>query len=591
MDHQEWEQRKRKLQERAERVLECTRMDTSSEDLHRDNHNLRVHQIELEIQNEELRATQLQLEKERARYAHLYHFSPLGFVVLDKAGIIVEANQRFCTMLDSLQSKIIHQPLMRFIHPDDQDVFLGRYSTFFKSPSEKKIEFRLVSTAGGAIFVRLSGCIQPSSIVQRSGQDNSTTLLLVALDDITSQKQAEEALLSAHKLTRSTIDALSATICVLDETGTILAVNKSWCDFNAANGKEQAVWEGVNYLKVCDGSTGEDSDYGKRFAAGIRSVMCCEAEYHELEYPCLLDDGYHWFVGRITPLEGECDKAQRKVVISHEDITVRKKSEALLHDFNRKLQERIDAEMLRIERLQREKDIQQMALIQQNKMAELGGMIGAITHQWKQPLNSINLLNECLRDAFEHGEIDQAVMNEHIAEVQHLVTFMANTIDDFRDFYLPSKETSRFAVKPVIESVARLLKGQLMKCHIDLTIDGDDALHTSGHSSEFKQVMLNILNNAKDALLEKKPDEKTIKVQVFAEADTIVVTILDNGGGIPEQFLDDAIFEPFFSTKGENGTGIGLSLGKVIVEKNMGGSLTVANRDGGAEFTITLPMI
>ncbi|MBF0518022.1 MAG: HAMP domain-containing histidine kinase [Nitrospirae bacterium] len=137
----------------------------------------------------------------------------------------------------------------------------------------------------------------------------------------------------------------------------------------------------------------------------------------------------------------------------------------------------------------------------------------------------------------------------------------------------------------------------LRKCGIDISIavSQDTILLADGFQNEYKQVILNILNNSKDAITSRKETDDMmrglieIKIGNNAKRDKVIVSMLDNGGGIPDNVMEK-IFEPYFTTKGETGTGIGLYMSKTIIETNMGGSLTIRNVNGGAEFMISMPV-
>jgi signal transduction histidine kinase len=247
-------------------------------------------------------------------------------------------------------------------------------------------------------------------------------------------------------------------------------------------------------------------------------------------------------------------------------------------------------------------------LLQQSKMAAMGEMIGAIGHQWRQPLNVIGLLVQSLKDAYEYGELDQALIDRTVDETMKQVYFMSKTIDDFRNFMNPSKKKETFDLKVVTGEVFSLLSAQMksnyisysLTCHIHnktfnnfTEIIGCGECEITSYKNEFKQVILNLVTNAKDAILDRRKkglmkggDAGNINIDFHREDKKIIVELTDNGGGIPEENLE-RIFDSHFTMK-EGGTGIGLYITKNIIEKNMGGKLSVANVEGGAKFTIEL---
>lgn len=226
-------------------------------------------------------------------------------------------------------------------------------------------------------------------------------------------------------------------------------------------------------------------------------------------------------------------------------------------------------------------------LLQQSKMAAMGEMIGAIAHQWRQPINVLALNIQTLDDDFEDGEVTENYVENFIDENLDLIEFMSKTIDDFRNFFKVNRNKETFDVKEPILQIISIFKVQLETHNISVEFD-QNSLIVDGFRSEFQQVILNIINNAKDAILENIDTQKTAGVITIEINQNGIITISDNGGGIPEEILN-RIFEPYFTTKEDNkGTGVGLYMSIMIIEDNMNGKLKVENDEEGAIFTIEL---
>ncbi|MEF3192555.1 MAG: PAS domain S-box protein [Campylobacterales bacterium] len=243
----------------------------------------------------------------------------------------------------------------------------------------------------------------------------------------------------------------------------------------------------------------------------------------------------------------------------------------------------------------KQRDQEQM-LIQQSKMAAMGEMIGVIAHQWRQPLNTLGIYIQDLQDAYEFNELDKKYLDEMVRRSMEQILFMSRTIDDFRNFFRVDKSAESFKAIGAVRSVASLLGAQIKNHMIELSIEqdglNDDELSVIGYPNEFKQVILNLINNAKDAIIERREREPSldgrIVVSLQRDEDRVIVLVCDNGGGIPPAIMD-RIFEPYFTTKGEGkGTGIGLYMSKMIIEDNMGGKISAYNTDEGACFKIVL---
>jgi signal transduction histidine kinase len=227
-------------------------------------------------------------------------------------------------------------------------------------------------------------------------------------------------------------------------------------------------------------------------------------------------------------------------------------------------------------------------LIQQSRLAAMGEMIGNIAHQWRQPINALNLLLANIQDEYEFGEMSKETLEENVAEGKRLIGKMSSTIDDFRNFFKPNREKVNFSVKSVVHDVVALLESSLRNNHIEISCEGDEALLVCGYPNEFSQVALNLLGNAKDAIVERKLGHGRIVVRIDEEEGAVVMRVRDTGGGIPEA-IQNRLFQPYFTTK-EKGTGIGLYMSKMIVESHMGGSIQARNVEDGAEFAVRCPL-
>jgi len=234
-----------------------------------------------------------------------------------------------------------------------------------------------------------------------------------------------------------------------------------------------------------------------------------------------------------------------------------------------------------------ETEQQEKMLAQQAKMAAMGEMIDAIAHQWKQPLNAISMLAELSEMDFEAGAIDEAYMRDYKAQVFSQIEHLTSTLDEFRKFFRPNKDAVVFDVKKAIESVLVLVKDEFIQNMIEVEVQEESAMHIEGIENEFKHVILNIINNAKDAFNEQNTQERHIHIRLTEEAGSKRIELSDNAGGIPVSVIKD-IFKPNVTTKAEGkGTGIGLYMSDQIVQK-MGGSLSVVNTAEGAKFILEI---
>jgi signal transduction histidine kinase len=229
-------------------------------------------------------------------------------------------------------------------------------------------------------------------------------------------------------------------------------------------------------------------------------------------------------------------------------------------------------------------------MIYQSRSAAMGEMIGNIAHQWRQPLSSLSLIMSNIEDSFLHNDVEKDEILELFEKSRILINKMSETIDDFRYFFKPKSEKGNFSASSSVMSTLGLLNERLNHKEIKLSTKLDKDIKIYGHSNQLSQVILNFINNSIDALSEKIEGDKRIDIKVFEEENNAVIEVNDNGGGIEEE-IRDRIFEPYFSTKDEkNGTGIGLYMSKIIIEKNFRGLIEVSNKNGGACLKIIIPL-
>jgi signal transduction histidine kinase len=251
-----------------------------------------------------------------------------------------------------------------------------------------------------------------------------------------------------------------------------------------------------------------------------------------------------------------------------------------LEALNRSLQQRVHEIVDEL----RQKD---QVLINQGRQAAMGEMIGNIAHQWRQPLNVLAMLITNVHHAQQHNEMTDLYMNQSAATAHRLIQKMSTTINDFRDFFKPDKEMGAFSAANQIKLAIDMVEAGYKYNNIIIVISTDHDCILWGFANEYSQMLLNLLSNAKDSIVESGRQSGHITFTLREEGNMGVLTIHDNGGGIPETILPK-IFEPYFSTK-EMGTGIGLYMSKMIIERNMNGRIEVKNVAGGCVFTVAVP--
>lgn len=236
--------------------------------------------------------------------------------------------------------------------------------------------------------------------------------------------------------------------------------------------------------------------------------------------------------------------------------------------------------------------------VQEDKLLMMGGMFENIIHQFKQPLNAINTEATGLKFQKEIGLLDDATFLESLDNIVQSTKYLSDTIDDFRDFLKEDRIKEYFHVKKVIEQIESIIKPLLnAKGIVVEKFFTRETIEINGFPREFSQVIINILNNAKDAILSNNNYDKIIRINVDETETNVIVTISDNGGGIPHDVLPH-IFKSHFTTKSDSGgTGIGLCMSESIIKEHFNGKIEAKNSSifynekeyNGASFIIDVP--
>ncbi|MFW3412225.1 sensor histidine kinase [Aliarcobacter butzleri] len=227
-------------------------------------------------------------------------------------------------------------------------------------------------------------------------------------------------------------------------------------------------------------------------------------------------------------------------------------------------------------------------ILEQAKLARIGSMISMIAHQWRQPLSQLSGILMELETTTRFKKVDNNYILNAIDKSDKMIEFMSNTIDDFRNFYKPDKKKEDFYVSNACKKAINIIDATLENLGINLILDIKDDKKIFGYPTEFSQVILNIISNAKDILIERNIKNPKIEINIESKGVLSIITIKDNAGGIEEKNLEQ-IFDPYYSTKDSSkGTGLGLYISKLIIERNMGGDLSVSNNSEGAVFKIVV---
>ncbi|WP_051293163.1 sensor histidine kinase [Citrifermentans bremense] len=402
-------------------------------------YELRVHQVELELQNIDLRRSRDEAESLLAKYTDLYDFAPIGYFTLDRKGSILGANLSGARLLGVERARLVGRNFGVFLNQATKQIFNDFQREVFAGPGKVSCEVPLATGEDNPRF------LQVEAVADESGGE-----CRVAIIDITERRRAGQ----------------------------------------------------------------------------------------------------------------EIARTRQELV-----------------ELNKSLSERVAQAVSEL----RQRD---QMLIMQDRQAVMGEMINNIAHQWRQPLNMLGLILQQLPFFYGSGQFSREFLEENVGKGMELINHMSRTIDDFLNFFRSDKEKVVFKVGEVIERTLLLVERTFKDQQIQLSFRHEGGLEIFGHPNEYAQVLLNILMNARDELVARGVGSALISIRAFEQDGRSVVTVTDNAGGVPEAVMG-RIFDPYFTTKGaDKGTGIGLYMSRTIIEKNMGGRLTVRNTGEGAEFRI-----
>jgi len=325
----------------------------------------------------------------------------------------------------------------------------------------------------------------------------------------------------------------------------------------------------------------KEQPYGVDSTAKEKRMLkqAIEDGYNNFRWVHLKKDGTEfWCDIMLTDISKDVDEKIIHVVCR--DISNQVKLENELNNLNQHLMDKVNKEVDK--NRQKEK-----MMLHQSRLAQMGEMLSMIAHQWRQPLNSLSVLNQSLMLKYKLKKLDDEFIDNFNIDSKKQIHQMSKTIDDFRDFFKPEKMEIEFDMIEIVQNTIEILKPVFEQN--DIAISFNSAIgnyRISGFPNELGQAYLNIMNNAKDAFIENSIEERKLELSLLKIENTMIIEIQDNAGGIPTEIMEK-IFDPYFSTKEEkNGTGLGLYMTKIIIEEHMDGTLDVENKNNGVCFII-----
>lgn len=486
------------------------------------------------------------------------------------------SNEAGLELLGCLNWALCSKDVLDYVDMDMRDMVRQRIETLARTRAmPQRFQVRLVRSSGQRLWVDMH--VRPVLTPKKS------LYFIITAFDITDFKRVEVALRESEEKYRSLIDHSENPIVHYDRDNRVTMANRIAASRFGLNQK-QLVGYSIDSLFPKD--IAEIYKQRNRIVFESGNGFMVEDQVN-------LNGGSSFFLASIEPVrtvEGNVIAVQ---VISY-DITRQKQNEKELKELNEKLERRVQQETkLRLD--------QQHMLLQQSKMAAMGEMIGAIAHQWRQPLNALALVVQGFVDYMEttgnSSEEVHRMENRAMKQIRH----MSETIDDFRNFFRPARDSENFNLLHATRHVISLMQPQLRNNNIDMKVVFDSSLDHAfmvrGFPNEFQHVLMNIISNARDSILERARNAENhykglVEIELRRCKNNVIVTISDNGLGVKKEVLP-SIFDPFFTTK-VSGTGIGLYMSKMIIENSMKGRISIFSDEEGKEgamFEISIPSL
>jgi len=498
------------------------------------------------INNRKLKASLIKHTETEQDMLNFFDATLDKIAIIDKNGMVLGCNEAFLNSWPFSQSMIYETKFINFVFIDDRNSTEEEINKVFSGKRSVDFENRFYDKDGKYAW---------HSWRMVRAMDASKVYLVGR--NISRQKENERHLENDKQNCLWILDNMPLPMWKNDITGKCEYINKAWYDFTGTTSETQLGEGWINTLHPDDAQA--------CYASYMKAAE--KRESWQMEYRLRHVDGsYHWVCDNGKPLYSMTGEYIGYVGAIY-DIQARKETE---------------------EQLIKKDEL----LIIQSRFAAMGEMISMIAHQWRQPITAIGMSANNMSVDIELDNIDKVVFKKHLDSISEQVQYLSKTIDDFRNFFKPNKKKESVILSELVQKALQMISRSYENNGINLSFENNlGGVVVEVYSGELIQSFLSILNNAKDVLVERKVVEPSVSVRTGKSEDGYVfVEVEDNAGGIDPSIIDK-IFNPYFTTKSEkSGTGLGLYMAKIIVEKHHGGKLVAKNGDSGALFSIKLPL-
>ena len=535
-------------------------------------HELRVHQIELEMQNEELRQAHLEMDVARARYLDLYDLAPVGYATLNEKGLILAANLTAATLINVARSEMIKQPFSYFIHPEDQDIYYRHRKQLFENGEPLVCELRMSKNGGAFFWAHLTATA--------ARDENGATVCHVLMSNVTERKQTEERIEAQTKTLESIFNSVPNILLIVNPEVRVEKINHKGVAFS---GRKEAEVLGLLGGEVFNCLNAFD---GKRCG---RNSICAHCPVRRVvESTFQTGESHHEEEGQMRFLiDGK--NTELDILISTTLVTMGGTDKVLLSV----------TDITKLKQTEREKIAYEARLLKAQKLESIGTLAGGIAHDFNNILFPIIGLSEMLMEDLPAGSIK----HDNAAEINRAGRRAKDLVKQILSFSRQAKhEKMSVFIQHILKEAIQLTRATIPS-NIEITqYLQSDCAPVMADPTHLHQVAMNLITNAYHAV-EKAGGTISVRIEEMELSDHeltgillkagkyAVLSISDNGCGIAPE-IRGRIFEPYFTTKAlGKGTGLGLSVVYGIV-KDHGGDIRVVSWVGeGTTFYVYLPVL
>ncbi|MDD2904897.1 MAG: PAS domain S-box protein, partial [Sulfurimonas sp.] len=494
-----------------------------------------------DITQEESLTQQLMLSS--LQYETTFKAAQIGIAHVALDGSWIDVNDYLSHLIGYTKEELLSLTFQDITHPDDLQKDMAYVKQLIDGKRETYgMEKRYIHKNGNIIWIYLS--------VYLLRKSNEEPLYFIStIQDISQIKMLMFELDERKTELENIIKFAPNPIILHDEDGLILMLNEVWSEITGYSLKETPTLQ-IWAEKIVGASQ-------KSLLKSINNLHTPEAQIQEGEYTMHTKEGkmVTWIISS-APL-GKLHNNKHLMIVSAMDVTELQSHEKLM--------------------------------LSQSRQAAMGDMIGMIAHQWRQPLTVISMVANNLK---AHLELEELIPTPELEKLTTVLSeqtqYLSHTIDDFRNFFRPDKRKENVSLCEIYDKLKTIVDKTLENNQITLSFSKDCTMKILTFPNELVQVLINLINNSKDAIKEQNIQNGKINIQTAHEGTSLTITVQDNGGGIEASVIEQ-LGEPYITTKKTNGTGLGLYMSKIIIEKHLDGRLQWKNCDEGSCFSIILP--